>query len=57
MKCVGATTVATTMICAAMAGIQFLLQEVLKGAEHISADLEELSKQMSLLSVQVPNQF
>lgn len=29
MKCVGATTVATTMICAAMAGIQFLLQEVL----------------------------
>ncbi len=29
MKYVGATTVATTMICAAMAGIQFLLQEVL----------------------------
>ncbi len=25
MKCVGATTVATTMICAAMAGIQFFV--------------------------------
>ncbi len=29
MKRIGATTVATTMICAAMAGIQFLLLEVL----------------------------
>ena len=51
MKCVGATTVATTMICAAMAGIQFFVTGgiggVHKGAEHtmdISADLEELSK-------------
>lgn len=51
MKRIGATTVATTMICAAMAGIQFFVTGgiggVHKGAEHtmdISADLEELSK-------------
>ncbi|MUK58480.1 pseudouridine-5-phosphate glycosidase, partial [Pseudomonas aeruginosa] len=51
MKRIGATTVATTMICAAMAGIQFFVNGgiggVHKGAEHtmdISADLEELSK-------------
>ncbi|SUK33865.1 Pseudouridine 5-phosphate glycosidase [Staphylococcus aureus] len=52
------------MICAAMAGIQFFVTGgiggVHKGAEHtmdISADLEDYLKQMSLLSVQVPNQF
>ncbi|HGN7330973.1 TPA: pseudouridine-5'-phosphate glycosidase [Staphylococcus aureus] len=51
MQRIGATTVATTMIFAAMAGIQFFVTGgiggVHKGAEHtmdISADLEELSK-------------
>ncbi|GAB5692843.1 hypothetical protein JMUB7496_27170 [Staphylococcus aureus] len=51
MQCVRATTVATTMICSAMAGIQLVgtggIGGVHIGAEHtmdISADLEELSK-------------
>ncbi|MBO1198751.1 pseudouridine-5'-phosphate glycosidase [Staphylococcus simiae] len=48
---IGATTVATTMICAELAGIQFFVTGgiggVHKGAEHtmdISADLDELAK-------------
>lgn len=50
-KRIGATTVASTMICAHLAGIQFFVTGgiggVHRGAEHtmdISADLDELSK-------------
>ncbi len=48
MKCVGATTVATTMICAAMAGIQFFVTGgtggVRKGAEHTMDVTSELRR-------------
>ena len=63
-KRIGATTVASTMICAALADIPFFVTGgiggVHKGAEEtmdISADLDEFAKQMLALSVQALNQY
>ena len=57
-------TVASTMICAALADIPFFVTGgiggVHKGAEEtmdISADLDEFAKQMLALSVQALNQY